>query len=127
MRYIFLIGRVLFSLIFIIKSFDHFSSKTVDYAASMGVPIAAFLVPFWGVVALLGGLSVLLGFKAKLGAWLIVIFLIPTTFYMHPYWDAKASFDAMMHHYCFWKNISMLGAALMISYTGSGPCSLSSK
>ena len=117
-------GRVLFSFIFILKSLEHFSPKMIDLATSMGVPAAPILVPASALLALLGGLSILLGYKAKIGAWLLVIFLLPTTFLMHNYWDAETSFAAMMHHYCFWKNLSMLGAALMISYTGSGPMSL---
>lgn len=124
MKYLFLLGRILFALIFIIKPLEHFSDTMVTHANNMGVPMSNFFVPFWGVLALLGGLSILLGFKPKIGAWLIVIFLFPTTFYMHPFWGAKSFFDGMMHSYCFWKNIAMMGAALMITYTGSGPYSI---
>jgi putative oxidoreductase len=123
-KFIFLLGRVLFSFLFIIKSLEHFSPKMVTMAEGMGVPMAQFLVPASGIVALLGGLSILLGYKAKIGAWLLVIFLLPATFFMHTYWSAENSFAAMMHHYCFWKNIALLGASLMITYAGSGPMSL---
>jgi putative oxidoreductase len=124
MKYIFVLGRVLFSAVFILKSLDHFCPRMVDHAASMGVPLAPLLVPVAGVIALLGGLSVLFGYKAKGGAWLLVIFLLPTTFFMHPFWQSGSAFSAMMQHYCFWKNISLLGTALMIAYFGSGPLSL---
>ena len=124
MQYIFLVGRILFSLIFLIKPLEHFSNLAVLRGAEMGVPAPHFWVPLWGVIAFLGGLSLLLGFKAKIGAWLLVLFLIPTTLYMHPFWGADDSFASMMHGYCFWKNISLLGTALMIAYMGSGPCSL---
>lgn len=124
MKYLFLLGRVLFALIFIIKPLDHFSNALIHHADQMGVPLSNFFVPLWGVLALLGGLSVLLGFKPKVGAWLIVIFLFPTTFYMHPFWMSESFFSNMMQSYCFWKNISMMGAALMITYMGSGPYSV---
>lgn len=124
MKFVFLLGRVLFSLIFIIKSLEHFSSKMIDCAAQSGVPMATILVPLAGIIAFLGGLSVLLGYKAKAGAWLLVIFLLPTAFAMHKFWQSKDAFSMMMHQYCFLKNISMLGAALMITYFGSGPMSL---
>lgn len=127
MKFIFLIGRILFSSIFIIKAFDHFSSKTVDYATQSGILSAPFWVPLSGVIALLGGLSILLGFKAKIGSWLLVLFLLPTTFMIHNFWQADDSFAAMMHEYCFWKNLSMMGAALMIAYFGSGPLSLDNR
>ncbi len=124
MKFIVLLGRVLFSTIFIIKSMEHFSQDMIAHAADMGVPLAPILVPIAGIIALLGGLSILLGYKAKIGAWLLVIFLLPTSFMMHKFWQSETSFSAMMQHYCFWKNISILGAALMISYFGSGPYSI---
>ncbi len=124
MNYIFLLGRVLFSTIFIIKSFEHFSHATILRAQEAGIGMAQFFVPLSGIIALLGGLSLLLGYKAKKGAWLLVIFLLPTTFLMHNYWNAENTFALMMHQYCFWKNIALLGAAVMISHFGSGPLSL---
>ena len=86
--------------------------------------MADVLVPLFGIIVLLGGVSMLLGYKAKKGAWLLVIFLLPATFLMHKFWSAENPFAAMMHHYCFWKNVSLLGAALMITHFGSGPMSL---
>lgn len=124
MKIILLIGRVLFSLIFIIKSLEHFSPRMVDHAVEMGVPMASFLVPIAGIIAFLGGISILLGYKAKIGAWLLVIFLLPTAFAMHKFWQSGDAFSLMMQQYCFFKNVSMLGAALMIAYFGSGPLSL---
>jgi putative oxidoreductase len=123
-KWIVLLGRILFSSIFILKSFTHFSSGAINHAFQMGVPMAEVLVPIAGLLALLGGLSILLGFKGKSGAWLLVIFLIPTAFAMHQFWNMNDPFAAMMHHYCFWKNISLLGAALMITHFGTGPYSL---
>lgn len=117
------VGRVLFSMIFIFKSLEHFSPSMVEHAANTGVPMASLLVPLSGILALLGGLSVLLGYKTRLGAYLLVIFLLPTAFTMHKFWQEEDVFAIMMHQYCFLKNISMLGAALMIAYFGPGPLS----
>ncbi len=124
MKYVVLLGRVLFSSIFILKSFHHFSPVSVDYAMSMGVPMASILVPIAGVLSLLGGLSILLGYKARMGAWLLVIFLLPITFIMHKFWEVKDGHLVMFQHFCFMKNLSMLGAVLMIAYFGTGPFSL---
>lgn len=124
MKYIFLLGRVLFSSVFILKSFELFSSNTIMRAREEGLSMAEVLVPIFGIIVLLGGLSMLLGYKAKKGAWLLVIFLLPATFLMHRFWAAENSFAAMMHNYCFWKNLSLLGAAIMVSHFGSGPMSL---
>lgn len=124
-KYILLLGRICFSAIFLIKSLEHFSNAKIQEAMSLGVPMPSLLVPLSGIVALLGGLSILLGYKARIGAWLLVIFLIPTTLVMHRYWEFKDLYHGMMHEYCFMKNLSMLGAALIITYFGSGPFSLS--
>lgn len=124
MNIILLIGRILFSLIFIIKSFGHFAEGQIAMAEAAGIPLPQVMVPIAGIIALLGGLSILFGYKAKAGAWLLVIFLIPTAFAMHQFWQQEDPFAIMMQHYCFWKNVSMLGAALMIAYFGSGPMSL---
>jgi hypothetical protein len=66
-------GRVLFSLIFLWSGFSHFSAGTIAYAAQAGVPLAGFLVPASGVLAALGGLSVALGWHARLGAAALVV------------------------------------------------------
>jgi putative oxidoreductase len=124
MKYILVIGRVLFSFLFLMTIFGHFSSQTIGYAASQGVPMASVLVPLSGIIAFVGAVSIMLGFKAKLGAWLLVIFLVPVTFMLHKFWTVS---DPMMHQMdmaMFMKNISMLGGALMITYFGSGELSL---
>src|SRR6266516_4161945 len=99
MRYIALAGRVLYSAIFL-TTFTHFSPQAIGFAAQQGVPAAGLLVPLSGVIALAGALSVLLGYRARVGAWLIAMFL---------------------------KNLSMLGAALLISQLGAGPLSLDAR
>ena len=124
MKYIVPVGRIFYSLIFILASFTHFSKDTIAYAAHFGVPMPGLLVPAAGVLAFLGGLSVLLGYRAKIGAWLLVLFLVPVTIVMHRFWGMPDPQFAMLQEIMFMKNLSMLGAALMITYLGSGPCSL---
>jgi putative oxidoreductase len=124
MKYIVLLGRIFFSAIFLQSVLNHFSQKTISYAASQGVPFASFLVPASGILALLGALSVVLGYKAKIGAWLLVLFLVPVTMMMHNFWAVADPMMAQMQMGMFMKNISMLGCALMITYFGSGPVSL---
>jgi putative oxidoreductase len=121
------LGRFLFALIFVMSGPRHFMSATIAYAASQGVPLASIVVPLSGVLALVGGLSILLGYRAKLGAWLIVLFLVGVTPMMHNFWAVS---DPMMHQMqmiMFMKNMSMLGGALLISQRGSGPWSLDAR
>jgi putative oxidoreductase len=124
MKLIPLIGRVFFSLIFLQTAFNHFSKETISYAASQNVPLASLLVPASGILAIIGGASIVLGYKARLGAWLIVLFLVPVTIMMHNFWTLTDPMMRQMQMAMFMKNISMLGGALLITYFGSGPLSI---
>ncbi len=121
-----LIGRICYSLIFILSALSHFSEGTIAYARSAGLPLAGLLVPISGGIALAGGLSILLGYRARFGAWLIVIFLLPVTFFMHSFWGLIDLQTAFIQQIMFMKNLSMLGAALLITHFGSGPFSIRS-
>ncbi len=124
MKFLVLLGRLFYSAIFIGSGIGHFSSQTIQYAQMHGLSMAGFLVPFSGVLALLGGVSILLGYKARLGACLIIIFLIPVTLIMHNFWDVQEPGLRLMQQAMFMKNLSLLGAAFLIAYWGAGPCSL---
>src|SRR5258706_1928535 len=118
-----LAGRILFSLIFIMAAFGHFLRGAIAYAASQGVPFARLAVPLSGVIAFAGGLSILLGYRAKVGAWLIVLFLAAVTPMLHNFWIVA---DPMMHQMqliMFMKNVSILGGALLVTQLGAGPWS----
>jgi putative oxidoreductase len=127
MRYSVLAGRILFSLLFIMAGFGHFSSQEIAFAAAQGVPLASVAVPLSGILAVIGGLSIALGYKARWGAALIVLFLVPVTITMHNFWsvsDPVVAQDQMAH---FMKNISLIGSAFFIFYFGSGPLSLDAR
>jgi putative oxidoreductase len=126
MKYSLLTGRILFALIFIMSASGHFKPETIAFAASQGVPLASLAVPLSGIIELLGGLSILLGYKAKTGAWLLVLFLIPVTFTMHAFWNVQDPMAHQMTMALFMKNISILGGAMILTYFGAGPLSLDS-
>jgi putative oxidoreductase len=127
MEYLPLIGRVCFSALFIVAAPGHFTARYIGIAAQAGVPAAALLVPLSGVLALAGGLSVALGYKAKFGALLLVVFLIPVTVTMHGFWAVSDPMTRQLQFAMFMKNLSMLGGALLIAYFGAGPLSLDSR
>jgi putative oxidoreductase len=122
-----LLGRILFSSIFILASFGDFSSKGIGEAARHGVPMPSLLVPLAGVLTLVSGLSIVLGYRARWGAWGVVVFLAIITPVMHNFWAVTDANTAAMEMAQFMKNVAMLGAALMIAYQGSGPLSLDSR
>jgi len=127
MRYLVALGRLLYSLIFVVAGFGHFTHQEIAYAAAQGIPFAGVLVPVSGIMAIVGGLSILLGFHGKLGAWLLVLFLVPVTFTMHNFWAVKDPMMQQIQMAMFLKNISMLGSALFFTQIGTGPLSLDSR
>jgi len=124
MKYIPLIGRILFSFIFLMTITSHFSNPSIQHATTSGVPLASILVPLSGVIAFLGSLSIIIGYKAKIGTWLIVLFLLPVTFIMHKFWGIDNQETMHLQMAMFMKNISILGGALIIAYFGTGTLSI---
>jgi putative oxidoreductase len=127
MKYLVLLGRILFALIFLLSSFDNFSTSGIGYVGSHGVPMPSVLVPFSGTIAFIGSLSIIAGYKARWGAWLIAVFLIPVTLMMHNFWTITDPAMRQTQYTMFMKNLSMLGGAFLITYFGAGPLSFDSK
>ena len=127
MRYAALLGRILFAAIFIMAAVGHFSQAEIDMAAGQGLPFANFLVPASGLLALAGGLSILLGYRARAGAWLLVVFLVPVTLVMHRFWGLSDPAAGQMQQAHFMKNLSLIGGALIVSFFGAGPLSIDAR
>jgi putative oxidoreductase len=121
------VGRVFLVLLFLISAPSYFSAQGINYAASQGVPLASLAVPLSGLIALAGSLSIVLGYRARLGAWLIVLFLIPVTFTMHKFWGVTDPTMAQMQMINFMKNVEIIGGALLLSQFGAGPWSLDAR
>jgi putative oxidoreductase len=126
MRAIVPVGRVLFALIFVASVVGHFSGAQIAEASAHGVPFATIVVPLAGLIALVGGVCVMLGYRARFGALLLLIFLVPVTLVMHKFWGLPDPQAAMMQKIHFMKNTSLIGACLLIMHFGSGPYSLDS-
>ena len=127
MRFLVPVGRILFAVIFITAAPRHFSAEGVQHAAALGAPLAPLLVPISGLMAIVGGLSVASGYRARWGAWLLVAFLLPVTLVMHAFWKLHDPAAIHIQQAMFAKNMSMLGAALLIAYFGAGPVSIDSR
>jgi putative oxidoreductase len=127
MKVIVLLGRILFSLLFLINCSNMFTPMAVQYAAAQGVPIPNILVPLAAVIAIVGAVSIAIGLKARFGGWLIVLFLIPVTFFMHRFWNEKDPMAYQMQKGLFLHNLALTGAAFLVSYFGAGPWSFDAK
>jgi uncharacterized membrane protein YphA (DoxX/SURF4 family) len=113
---VFLIGRIVFALLFLGSALGHLTktSTMAEYASYRGVPVPRLSVLVTGVQLLVGGVSVALGIWGDVGSLLLLIFLVPTAFLMHAFWresdpQAKATEQAQ-----FMKNVSLAGAALVL-------------
>jgi len=112
------IGRLLLSMIFIFSGFTKITgyAATQGYMESMGVP--GMLLPLVIAVELLGGIAILLGFKARLVAILMAGFSIVSALLFHQFWIDESQMNPFM------KNIAMAGGFLMIFSHGPGAYSI---
>ncbi len=124
-RYAPFAARLLISQIFLISGFMKLidPSETAAHMESRGM----FWVPFFLVGAILfelgGGLSLLLGCKARLGALALFLFLIPVTLTFHNFWTypPEAQQQQMIN---FMHNLTLMGGLLLVMTFGPGPLSL---
>ena len=117
MKYLPLAARICLCLIFLKAGISHIIgySGTVEMMSSQGLPIPSVLLIFTIAFQSLGGLSLLLGYKVKIGSLLLIVFLIPATLAFHnPVNDING----------FLKNIGLIGGLLMVMYAGAGALSI---
>lgn len=116
MKYLPLAARICLCIIFInsgIGKIFGFAS-TAEMMAGQGLPIPQVLLIFTIAFQLLGGLSLLFGYKVKIGSLLLILFLIPATLVFH---NPIGNPDELNS---FLKNIGLIGGLLMTMYAGAG-------
>jgi putative oxidoreductase len=117
MDVVILIGRILFVLIFVSSGvMGHFGALegSTQYAKAWGVASARLAVIVSGFIITVGGLMIALGIWMDLGAVLLIVFLVPTAFLMHPFWKVEDQMQKAGEQAQFMKNISLTGAALIL-------------
>ena len=120
-----LIGRILITLIFLRSAYGKITgfSTVAGVMAKKGMPFAEFLLVGAIAFEVAGALMVLLGWNARWGALLLIIFTVPATLIFHNFWAAEpAQLTNQINH--FMKNVSIVGALVFIVGMGSGPLSL---
>lgn len=120
-RMITLAGRFLFTLIFFLSGITHFTDLD-GYVSLMheSIPFRPFWVVISGVVELVGAVLILFDRSARLGGWLIALFLLPVTFTVHGYEMVSAESPEMraIQLSFFLKGLAMMGGALLITQFG---------
>ena len=122
------LGRLLLSTIFLLSAVGNKIPHFNDVAKVMetvGIPAPQLLLVGAIVFLVVGSVSVSVGYKARLGAVLLLIFLVMASYYFHPFWKltGQAQQEQMIQ---FLKNLSMMGAMLFLVANGPGPMSVDS-
>jgi putative oxidoreductase len=92
-----------------------------------GIPAPKLMLVGAIVFLIAGSFSIILGYKSRIGATLLLIFLILATYYFHHFWnlsDPKQQQEQMIQ---FLKNLGLMGAMLLIIANGTGPLSLDNR
>ncbi len=121
-----LLARMLLASIFFLQAHD-----LINHYFGVREKVVASFLPgngnFWMISALvfliLGSFLLLLGYRSKLGAVLLLIYLIPVTIYTNQFWNAP---ENVMHHTAieFVENLAIVGGLFMVYVNGSGKYSI---
>jgi putative oxidoreductase len=121
------VGRILLCTIFLLAALGNKIPNFQAVAGVMakeGVPAPQVMLAGAIVFLIAGSLSVILGYRARIGAALLLVFLVLATYYFHDFWtlgDPQARQEQMIQ---FMKNLGLMGAMLLVIANGTGPMSL---
>jgi putative oxidoreductase len=120
-----LLGRICLAFIFLQSAFDKVLNydKTLILMGARGISEPQILLPLALAALFVGGIMILVGWKARWGALALIVFMIPATLYFHGYWTYPAALQVNQFHH-FVKNLAIIGALLMILGMGSGALSV---
>jgi len=119
-KYGMLVARILLATIFLGSFFGKITnfSDTAAYMAQVGMPAVTFMLIIAIVFEGVGGLSILLGYKAKMGAWILIVVTLIATYYFH------LNFSDPMQPVHVMKNLTIIGGLLTIVVNGAGNASI---
>lgn len=115
-----LVGRILLSAIFILSGFGKLTniSGTAAYLATFHLPAATLVAVGAGLIELLGGLAILIGFQTRIAAWVLALFSIASALIAHMNWADT------MQLINFQKNLAISGGFLLLAIYGPGALSI---
>jgi len=115
-----LAARILLAAIFVLAGANKLSDPagTIGYIQSVGIPLPEFAYAGAVAVELLGGLALIVGFKARQIAMLLAAFSVVTAAVFH------IEISDQVQFVMFFKNIAIAGGFLMIAAFGPGRISL---
>lgn len=121
------LARLFISQIFLLSAFGKITDfgGTAGYMASKGMPMTSVLLAGAIVFLVVGGASVLAGFKARIGSVLLMVFLVLATYFFHDFWNIDPeSGEFRTQLIQFQKNLAIFGGLLYVLAFGSGSLSV---
>lgn len=120
-----LLGRVLLALIFLLSGINKIGAfaGTAGWMASKGLPMAEALLAVTIIIEVGAAIMIMIGWKARLGALALLLWMVPVTFIFHNFWAMPAD-QQQIQMIMFLKNLAMMGGMLLIMANGSGPLSV---
>ena len=124
---ILLVARILLSAIFILSGFG----KLADAGATAGMiepvlPMPLVLAYLAGILELVAGIAVLVGFQTAIAAWALALFCIVSGVLFHTGSTGDAMMD-MMNQISLMKNFAIAGGFLALAVAGPGSISVDSR
>ncbi|HRH89655.1 MAG TPA: DoxX family protein [Rubrivivax sp.] len=122
------VGRVLLALMFILAGFSKLGNigGTAAYIASGGLPLATVLAVAVGLLELLGGLAIAIGWQARWAALALGLFTLAAAVLFHAFWSLPAD-KAFVQQLLFMKNLSVAGGLFIVAALGAGPASVDAR
>lgn len=123
---IMLLGRILISVIFIFTGSNKFIEYggTAEYMATKNMPLIPFFLYAAAGIEFVGGLLVLFGYKARYGALILALFLLPVTFIFHDFWMLNDAQTFQRELIDFLTNFAIIGGLLYVFCFGAGSYSI---
>ncbi|MEW9806981.1 DoxX family protein [Mesorhizobium marinum] len=118
-----LVGRVLLSVMFILAGYSKLTAiaGTAGWFESLGIPLPAVAVVVSGLVELVGGLAILVGFQTRLAALVLAAFTVAATLIAH------TDLADQMQQLLFMKNFAVTGGFLVLAAAGAGALSVDAR
>jgi len=116
-----ILGRAAMAFVFILVGMQKLSrfDKTAAFIGSRGMPFTKAQLAVAIAVEVLGGLSLLFGYHARVGALVLALYLVPVTLLFHAFWWAPQG-EGETQKIMFTKNLAMFGGLLMVAVRGAG-------
>jgi putative oxidoreductase len=87
------------------------------------MPMPEIAIALAAATEIICGLAVLIGLKTRAAAWLLFLYLIPTTLIFHNFW-ASSGAEHQEQMLNFVKNVTIMGGLLILAANGAGGYSL---